>query len=292
MPSLLLFGLITASSISVTGLDTCPSPAAVQKRLDALVGKQVGAGRSASLQNTPSGLRVWLLDADGTVISLRVIPNDRSCEDLGEIAALVLASWLSNLAPQTVGAEPLPTLPSPSPARTETKGTPWSWEIGAALTGSLTGGSFAPGGLLEVGLGPARARWGLRLIGSYDGPRQQPEGPGAVSWQRFQAGLGGTYTLSRSPYALEIGGDAVLSDVLLQGLHFSPDASSTSLDPGLDLSARLVLLRGHWHPWVGIWATVWFRRESPSVQGMPQSALPQVEGLAGLGLSWQSLERF
>jgi hypothetical protein len=292
LPNLILFGLITASSISVTALDHCPSPEAVQKRLEALVGEQGGAGRSARLQNTPSGLHVWLVEGDGTVVSQRVIPNDRSCEDLGEIAALVLASWLSDLAPQAVSAEPLPTLSAPLPTRTETKESPWSWEIGLAPTGSLAGASVAPGGLLQIGLGPARARWGLRLSGIYDGLRQQPEGPGAVSWQRLQAGLGGTYALFRSPYVLEIGGDAVLSDVLLRGLHFSPDASSTSLDPGLDLSARLLLLRGHWHPWVGIWATVWLRQEVPSVQGLTLPALPQVEGLAGLGLSWQSLERF
>jgi len=293
LPNLTLLVLITTSSISVTGSDSCPSRDAVQERLDALVGEPSAGGLSARLQNTPSGLQVTLVEGDGTIVSQRVIPNHRSCKDLGEIAALVLASWLSNLQSQAVSAEPLPSLSRPSPTGTEANKRSWCWEIDLAPTGSFAGGTVAPGGLLQIGLGPAQARWGLRATGIYDGPRQAPEGPGAVSWQRLQVGLGGTYTLSRSPFSLEIGGDAVLSNVLLRGLRFSSDSSSTSLDPGLDLSARLVLLRGHWHPWVGIWATIWVRQELPSVQGLTlQSALPQVEGFAGLGLSWQSVERF
>jgi hypothetical protein len=293
LPSLILFGLIATSSISVTGLDWCPSSDAVQKHLDALVGEQGAPGRSARLQYTPSGLQVALLEGDGTLISQRTIPTDRSCDDLAEIVALVLASWLSDLASQAVSAKPLPSLSIPSPTPTRPTKRSWSWEIGLAPTGSFAGSNLAPGALLQVGLGPARGRWEARLTGIYDGPRQAPEGPGAVSWQRFQAGLGGIYALSRSPYSVEIGGDVVLSDVLLHGVGFSPDASSASLDPGLDLTARLVLLRGHWHPWIGIWATLWIRQEFPSVQGLTApSALPQVEGFAGLGLSWQSVERF
>jgi len=295
VPNLSLWLLMAASSIRVTGADACPSPDAVQRKVAALVGG--ATGWSATLRNTPGGLQIVLAEADGAVVSRRVIPRlasntHRSCEDLAEIVALVLASWLSNLSSQAVSAEPLPSLSIPSPLPSSAERS-WSWEVGLGATGSVTGGGLAPGGLLQLEAGPARARWALRILAAYDGPRQTPEGPGAVSWQRFQGGLGASYELLRGSFSLEVGGDVVLSDIALRGLGFPTDSSSTSLEAGAELGVRLALLREHWHPWIGIWATLWTRQEVPSVQGLAlQSALPPVEGFVGLGLSWRSVERF
>lgn len=293
MPILSLFLFLTTSGIRVTGAATCPSTDAVQNHLEVLLGEKNVTGWSATLRHTPGGVQVALVEGDGTVVSQRVMPSDRPCEDLANIAALLLASWLSDLTSQAVSAEPLPGLSLPAPIASEPGNHSWSWEVGLAPTGSFTGGSLAPGGLLQLEAGPADARWALRIAGLYDGPRQAPEGPGAVSWQRFQGDLGATYELSRSPYSLEIGGDIVFSDLLLRGLQFPADASATSLDPGIDISFRLAALRGPWHPWVGVWATLWTRQEVPLVQGLTlQATLPQVEACVGLGFSWRSSERF
>jgi hypothetical protein len=262
----------------------------VEQRLDKLVVQQGIAGSSATLDRTPEGLRVSLLDGDGAVVSARSLPGDRACDDLAELAALVLASWLSDLTSQAASADPLPLLaapPLPEPS-------PWSWELSLAPLASFAG-SLAPGGLLAVGLGPAMARWDLRLAVAYDGPRSTAEGQGqSVSWQRGQLGLGGGYRFFGPPFSLEIGADLQVSDLFISGSGFSTDKSSTSLDPGVDLTARLVLLGGLWHPWVGVWATLWIRQEYPTVgpAGSTLPALPQGEGFVGLGLSWRSVERY
>ncbi len=275
----------------------CPSPAEVQRQVDALVldgGDGAGPPRSAILEETPGGLTVRLVEADGTLIFERVLPSGRSCGDLAEIAALVLASWSSKLTSQSSEAEPLPSLAAPAaPAPALAPRRAWSWEVALGPTVSFAG-TFAPGGLLQVGTGPAQARWEVHAVGSYDGPRPQPEGTGQVSWQRAQLGLGGGYALSRLPYSLEVGGEVVLSDIFMAGQGFPNNGSTTSLDPGIDLGARLALLRGRWHPWVGVWATVWLREEYPTVTNAAFSPtpLPLVEGFAGVGLSWQSVERF
>jgi hypothetical protein len=286
---ILLLFITATSSIHVAGSGTCPAPEAVQTRLDALVAEPDVAGRSAQLEETSQGLAISILDPAGGIVSRRLLPGDRSCDALAEIAAMILASWLSELRSQAVSAEPLPSEPPPPAPR-----RPWSWEIGLGLTGSFTGSTFAPGGLFQVELGPAQARWALRAVAAYDGARQMSETPlGAVLWQRIAEGLGGGYTLFEPPYALELGGDLLLSEVLLQGQGFPVDDSTASVDPGLDLSARLVLLRGSWHPWIGLWATVWIRQEIPQIQGPTlTTALPQVEGFLGLGVSWQSIERY
>jgi len=207
------------------------------------------------------------------------------------MAALVLASWLSELSSQALAAEPLPHVSSLS-APAEAKSSSWSWEIAVGATGSFSG-SLAPGALLQLEAAPSWARWSLRAVAGYDGPRQASDGPGEVSWQRLEGGVGASFELLASPYRLEVGADLLLSDVFLRGLDFPTTSSTASLDPGLGLNVRLSLLRGHWHPWVGVWGDLWLRDEVPTVQGLAlQSTLPQVEVFAGLGISWQSAERF
>jgi hypothetical protein len=290
--SLSLLLVFIPASIQLTTSGTCPSADAVRSRLDSLIGEQDGGPRSVTLDNSPDGLKIVLAEHDGSVVSRRVIPSNRSCDELAQMAALILASWLSDLSSQAVTAQPLPSLSGRSPTPPVVMRSPWSWEVALAPTGSFAG-SLAPGGLLQLEVSPATARWIVRLLGSYDGPRQRAEGPGEISWQRLQGGLGASYELLPSPYRLEVGGDLLLSDVLMRGLQFPSDASATSLDPGLDLTVRLSLLRGHWHPWVGIWGDLWIRQEIPSVQGLTLgSALPPLEAFAGIGLSWQSVERF
>jgi hypothetical protein len=99
--------------------------------------------------------------------------------------------------------------------------------------------------------------------------------------------MGATYGFSTPIGRLECGTDAVLSLLLLRGLQFPSNTQASSIVPGVDLGARLLLLSGRWRPWLGVWGTLWLRQEMPQVAGLQSTdALPQVEGSAGLGLSW------
>jgi hypothetical protein len=283
---------MASSGVRVTGALACPTTAAVEQRLSELTSPRSDEAWVAEIAATSGGVEISLLDAGGQAIWRREFPKDLPCSELADVMATVLASWLSDLRAQPARAEPLPGpvgVASP-PATATAIRSPLSWGVVLAATGSFGGPGFAPGVLLDVGAGPARSAWALHLMGAYEGPRQLPIEPGSVSFQDWQAGVGASYALLARPfYRLEIIGYFVLSFLRLNGLGFTVDTTSNSVDPGFDLGARLFLFDGPWRPWVGMGATLWLREEVPLIQGVTSStSLPRVGGMVGVGLAWGS----
>lgn len=285
----------TLSAIRLSGDATCPSPTIVQAQLDSLVAPS-GSEHLATLTAVPEGVELHLLGAEGSVIARRTLPSNSSCDSLAQAAAVVLATWAVEYASEA--AEPSP-LSVESPVEVKTAGTVsapdrrWVFEVGGALLGSLSAGGPVGGGMIRGSVGSSNSHLSAELSVLYDGVRQISIGPGYANWQRWDAVGGVTYSLSRLPFRVEISGDAVLSLVSAQGIGFTPDSSAIAVDPGLSAGARILLLNGSWHPWIGAWVTGWLRSEVPTIQGLSaQPALPQIEGFGGLGLCWRSIERF
>jgi hypothetical protein len=284
---------MATTGIRVTGSSSCPTPADVEQRVEKLETDRAEAP-TATLETTPAGLDLELHDAEGRLIARRTMASNPSCEEQAEMAAVLLASWLSDLGAPSMTAQRLPdaapslaqAVESPKPPRGP---SPWSWEVGVGPTGSFDSSGFAPGVAVEAGVGPSQAAWTLHLMGAYEGPRQLAVGTGTVSWQDWQVGLGASYAFSPRPYRFELMGYGLLADVDLSGAGFPVNATSQSLQVGLNLGARLLLLEGEWHPWLGAGTTVWLRQELPVVVGTPSSmTLPRVTGFVGLGIVWRS----
>ncbi len=274
---------MTLSAIRVAGATSCPTPSAVQRRLDSLAPEDVSPAQVATLENVPHGVKLTLFDMSGNELSRRTFAGDQPCAELANVMALVLASWRSELAPQPARAIPLVSVTS---GTASTRGL--SWQLAAGVSASF-GGGFAPGALLEVAVGPADSPWRVRAMGAFEASRQLIVGPGIVNWQDWQIGVGGAYAAIREPVRLEITGSAILSVLQLAGAQFTVNSSTTSLNPGVNLSARLLLLGGRWHPWIGLGATAWLRQEVPSVQGVASSAaLPRLTGAMTAGVAWSS----
>jgi len=104
-----------ADSIRVSGQVACPSPAAVEARLKQLAPEQ-GLGDTVVLEVDHEQLRVQLRASDGAPLGQRTIPLSGACSDRVEVAAVVLATWLSTLAPQSGEAQRIPAAPAPLPA--------------------------------------------------------------------------------------------------------------------------------------------------------------------------------
>lgn len=280
---------------TVFGSATCPIPAEVEHRLAELAPGR-GGGQRATLNASDQGLDLTLYGSDDTELGHRTLPADHPCDELAQIATVVLAAWLAALSPAIGPAERL-ELPPPAapPPIAETRSPPpppaagWLVQVAAAATGSASVGGVAPGASLDVSFEPRNARWGLHLLGVYDGPRQSSVTDGLLRWQRFEAALGGTYALTNAPFELALGADLALSALHAQGIGFSTDAAATSADPGLDLSARLLFLRGQWRPFVALWAVAWLQQDSALIQNVPMSfVFPQFEVFAGVGISFRT----
>ena len=278
------------SVIQVTGTSPCPTPAMVEQRLETLASPG-GGTQVVELRGTERQVTVVLLDSEGRFVAEREFAVDRPCDAMAGELALALASWLSDLEPEPVPGTPLPksvnevkvTVPPTAIARNS-----WAWEIALGPTGYLNSSGFAPGVLLEVRAGPSRSPWKLAVIGGYEGPQQMAIGQGQVHWDSWQMGVGGSYALTASPWRLELLGYLMLADLRLSGSGFTVNESAQSWNPGITLGARFVLLDRPWHPWVELGTMVWIRQEIPSIGVASSASLPQVSGLAAIGLAWQS----
>jgi hypothetical protein len=278
------------SVIQVTGESPCPTPAIVEQRLRALVPPDGGA-QVVELRGTEHQVTLVLLDSQGRFITERAFEVDRPCDAMADELAITVASWLSDLEPEPLPATPLPKSVNEVKAiapNTAAARHGWAWEIALGPTGSFNSSGIAPGALLEVGAGPSLGRWRLAVIGAYEGPQQMALGEGQVRWDSRQIGVGGAYALTPSPWQLELLGDLMLADLRLSGSGFAVNESSQSWNPGITLAARLVFLDRPWHPWIELGATVWMRKEIPSIGVASSASLPQVSGLAAVGLAWQS----
>jgi hypothetical protein len=286
--SLLFFAV--PSVVQVTGESPCPTAAMVEQRLWTLASLDGGA-QVVELRSTERQVTLVLLDSRGRFVAEREFTVDRPCDAMAGEMAIAVASWLSDLEPEPLPAEPLPKpvgeVKAPVP-KTTVAGDGWALEVATGPTASLNSSGFAPGVLLEVAAGPSRSAWRVAVVGGYEGPHQMTVTEGQVQWDSWQFGGGGSFSLTPAPWRLELLGYLMLSDVRLSGSGFAVNETAQSWNPGITLAARLLLLDKPWHPWVELGTTAWIRQEVPSVGVASSASLPQVTGLASIGLAWQS----
>jgi hypothetical protein len=280
---------VSAAGWSVAGSGACPAPEAVRARLAALV--PANPELRARVDAEPDGVRVELLDVTGRVLFDRLLPRRDSCDTLAQACAVVLAAAALPFAAVEHRFE-LPPRAVPPPMvhaapRAEVSRRRWALDLSAAVTGGLAG-SLAPGARLEASMGRRSDGWLGQLALTAETARSLSLGPGSVGWQRFSAALGAARRWRIQAVHLELAARLVGSALLLAGHGYSVDQDAWRFDPGLELLARVLLGRGAWRPWLGVAAAGWWPTDDAIVAGIGGSAaVPQVEGLALLGLDLQ-----
>src|SRR5215831_13225714 len=141
----LLFG-----PLRVEGVTACPTPSAVANELGPLL-RAEGEPHVARLMETTAGVRIELVRVDGSLVQSRVFPVSAPCERMASAIAAMLAAWEVELPVHHPSLQ-ADLAPPSRPGAAE--GRPW--QLGLAFVGSLAGGTFAPGGMAEGILGPAR----------------------------------------------------------------------------------------------------------------------------------------
>ncbi len=178
----------------------------------------------ARVERRARGLRVELRQAQGTVIAGAVLDRDGILLELAELAAVVIASWESDVHPEFVRphAEPGPAPAAVMPAARLARPMAYDAALGASLSHA---GSFAAGGVLALTWIPRGTGPGVRLLAAVDAERTLDLGVGRARWRRWTGSAEFGWRLSRIP--LDFHGGLVLGWLTAGGVDFSQENRSS-----------------------------------------------------------------
>jgi hypothetical protein len=282
-----VLSLLTALDIHAAG--GCPAAGEIERQLAPLLGPGPEARTTdvATVKRDADGaLVVALADARGGAIEERRLPPAGTCRDQAETIAVTLAIWeaqihpeislrLDRLSARVAIAEPPP--PPVVPTRTVS--------LGVAVAGDWQLGAGAPAGRLELSIGRRDGRVRARLAAVGVGRHTLDITPGAATWWRAFASLGAEADLARGRRgALVLGAGATGGVAAIEGSGYAVNRGTHSVDVGAEASLRGVLRAGRVHPWLGVSAVAWLRRQELELQGVSTSAtLPRWEPMAAAG---------
>lgn len=296
MTGALLASLLLSIEIHAAG--DCPGAADVERHLGPLLGDAPAqVSDVATIERATDGsVSVTLADTGGRAIGDRRFPRARSCGEQAKTIAVTLAIWEAQLHPEislrldrlaSEPAAPPPPKPVPVVARAAPPPPPPPRELslGLAALGDLQSGAWAPGARVELGLGPAGARWRLRLAGTVIGQHTLDVPPGQATWWRAFAQLGADVDVARGArWAAVVGAGALGGVASIAGAGFAVNHQARSVDLGAEGRARFEWRPGRWRPWLGVLVAGWIRRQALDLQGASSNAaLPRVEPMAALG---------
>lgn len=300
-PVLALLLASSAPVVIVEGDTACPTPAEVAARVATLLPAGAGTAQAdvARIEVEAGTMRVTLTRSDGATLGERAIDGTFPCADLAEAAAVVLATWESDVHPEYRAApppHPAPTEPpvvavtAPPPAPR----APAAFDLGAAVAGSLApspaGGAAPALGALAVGSWTPSGRLGLRGALQWTAERELELGAGAVRWRRATAALGPQlrFTSPDTRWALDLHADGLAAWLTAGGAGFTRDRQGDSFDPGLGAGVRALWFgRRGLVPWLELAGAGWLRSQTAfATPGVDAVALPRLETTLALGLSF------
>jgi hypothetical protein len=293
-----------APVVTVQGDAICPTAADVATRLAALLPARETTEPPdvARIDLRGSTLVLTLTRADGSPIGERTLDGGFPCADLASAAAVVVATWESDVHPEfrlpPAPEPPAPPPPPPAPARPAVRTAPppsfqpaASWDVGAALAASVAPAAGQPEpalGLLLVGSWtPGGARLGGRLALVGAAARELPLGAGQVQWQRAAAAAGPQLRvpLEKAPWVVDLHAEGLMGWLVASGQGFSRDLRDGSLDPGLGAGVRLLRASGGLETWLELSGTAWLRRLAAyATPGAASVAIPRFEALVAVGV--------
>jgi hypothetical protein len=261
----LLVALVADPLVHVEGTCVCPTPGEVAPQIERLLsaGPSGGPPDRAWLDGGPDGVRLRLTSPDGTLIGERSFARERSCADLAEAVALVVAIWEWPLRPGMVpppelslsasgGAPPKRAIDDAALAGARS----WRFEVGAAFQEVAPG--LVPGVLVEAIIRGAGGRWGARLSLGAASWRDVALGAGRASWSRATGGAGLVREWSGRRLFLDLQAQASMAALVAKGQGFDEDQTRVAFDPGVGLGIRGgAAWAGLFRTWIDVGVTYW-----------------------------------
>jgi hypothetical protein len=289
---MLLFLLLSA--LRIDGTSSCPAPAELKLRLDALSqGEADGLrGYAAWVDSSPTRIHLELRDPTGRVVASRDLETRASCADRLEACTAIVSAWEAALRSAALSAPPRAN-PARSPLETpdvpiavdasRPERPPWRGDV---ELGAFAGSSGTVGGFFGLQAGLSGAAWGGRLSASFAPAHQDAVGLGVVRWSRQTLGVGphGVWSfnaLSWQPFVE--GGLTLLS---LRGAGFEENFHATLWEPAVCVGLRVAKSWQAWGAWAEVAATAWPLTETAVIQGPNlQDSLPLAEASVRLGVA-------
>jgi hypothetical protein len=292
---------LAGPAVTVEGDSRCPTGPDVAARVAELlppVTTPASLSDRARVDDEGGALRIRVQRPDGSLIGERTLARSFPCPDLAAAAAVIIATWESDVHPEFRQAMPAPRVPTASAVAAATPESPGggsAFDAGAALFGSLApgGGSSgaALGAMVVASVTPGGRVLGgrLALLGSTE--RELGLGAGAVRWRRLLVDLGPQWRLTsaRPALRLDLHAGALLAYVTASGTGFAVNRHATSIDLGIGAGARLLFGGRLVQPWLDLSIGGWLRQEDAySDPGGIAVGLPRIEAILALGLSFCS----
>lgn len=233
----------------------------------------------AKVEGLHGQLRVELVGADDVVIAKRALDGSGSCSELARLAAIVIASWESDVHPEFVRPQPPPAArPAAAPAA-------YDIALGVSLeqadklaVGGAIGASWFP-----RGLGP-----GLDLLFAGETTRTLDLGEHQARWRRWTSSLQLAWRWGRPGLVVDAHGGLTLGWLTTKGVDFTENESNSSVS-----LAGTLGIRSSW--WFSRHAAVWLdlrglyftRRESVFSPGPTggKAQVPRWGGIASIGVA-------
>jgi len=249
-----LFVFAVATSPVRVVNDGCPSGADVELALASMLTSSRAPPTSrdvAKLERGPDRLRVELADPEGIVIAERTLDGGASCAELGRMAAIVIASWESDVHPEFARqpAEIVRSEPSRAPERPAPARSAAAYDVAAGVTfgqadtpaaGASIGAAWFPRG---VGLG-------LWILGVGDLARTIAVGAHEARWRRWTASLELARRWERRGFMLDGHGGLILGWLATEGIDYTQNRADSTVSLGGTAGIRTA-----W--WVSRHAAVW-----------------------------------
>ena len=276
--------------------DGCPSGAEVDLALASMLTTASGAAPAgqdvAKLERRANKLRVELTDPDGVVIAERTLDGNASCAQLGGMAAIVIASWESDVHPEFVRqpaeivrverAPPVerPAAPPPPAA---------SYDVAAGITfgqaDTVAAGASIGGDWFPRGAGP-----GLSLVGAGDLARTIAVGTHEARWQRWTASLELAWRwAARDRLVIDPHGGVTVGWLSTEGVDYAQNASASAVSLGATAGIRTAWWI--WRRaalWIDVRGTYFPRRDSIYGTGaatVDETTAPSWGGFASVGVA-------
>ncbi len=285
MSGLLLYLVIATPLVVVEGGGDCPSAAAIQLRLQALLPDAGSAATPVKVTRREGELELQI--GEGAGAYRRGLPMHASCAQREAVAATVIAAWESEL--QGALALPPETAAGSPAVSARREGTRVDVEAEVAFVGALAGASFAPGASAAVRLSPADWRLGFRagLLG--ESTRELALGDGRASWGRSALTLGAGYRFSPGRLRIELRAGGALALLYVGGAGFGQSYQRYDVDVGLGAGVRAGVQAGPVQPFLSVEVIGWLRPEQAFAQHGDTSIavdLPRFEVLLAAGLAF------
>jgi hypothetical protein len=198
------------------------------------------------------------------------LPAQGSCDELAQAAAVILSAWLSDVHPDFAGAlperapepepqpEPQPEPPAPppkpqpapapqaQPPAPRAPHTPRRWDLALGIGGDLSGGRFTVALPLTVGYRPVSGGFGFSAMAIATPSRQEPLGPGQVSWRRWPLAVGPSLRLGSPRLAWDFDPGVAVGWLHVAGTNFDHTSQKDGADWGGYLNVRVSSRGRHW----------------------------------------------